>query len=144
MYEIIVTGTDGSDTATEAVKAAAALAVTHNADLHIVSVVSPMSAALAAQGAPLPPNWTESQHQEAATALSRVGGLARDLGAKVHEHALDGDPATTIIALAENLKADLIVVGNRGMKGLGRFVLGSVPNRIAHHAPCSVLIVRTT
>ena len=40
--------------------------------------------------------------------------------------------------------ADLIVVGNKGMTGAKRFLLGSVPNKVSHHAPCSVLIIRTT
>jgi nucleotide-binding universal stress UspA family protein len=55
----------------------------------------------------------------------------------------EGDPADAIIDAAEEEGADLIVVGNRGMQGAKRFLLGSVPNRVAHHAPCSVLIVHT-
>ncbi len=54
------------------------------------------------------------------------------------------DPAEAIISVAEQRGADLIVVGNKGMVGAGRFLLGSVPNKISHHAPCDVLIVRTT
>jgi nucleotide-binding universal stress UspA family protein len=48
-----------------------------------------------------------------------------------------------LVELAEHLKADLLIVGNRGMTGVRRFMLGSVPNKVAHHAPCSVLIVDT-
>jgi nucleotide-binding universal stress UspA family protein len=58
-------------------------------------------------------------------------------------HALPGDPARAILQVANEVGADLIVVGNKGMKGAGR-VLGSVPNEVAHRAPCSVLIVKTT
>ena len=58
--------------------------------------------------------------------------------------AREGDPADAILDVAEEEKADLIVVGNKGMTGAKRFLLGSVPNKISHHAPCSVLIVRTT
>jgi nucleotide-binding universal stress UspA family protein len=58
-------------------------------------------------------------------------------------HALPGDPARAILQVATEVRADLIVVGNKKMQGAGRF-LGSVPNDIAHHAPCSVLIVKTT
>jgi len=47
-------------------------------------------------------------------------------------------------AAAEEREADLIIVGNKGMTGAKRFLLGSVPNKISHHAPCSVLIIRTT
>ena len=59
-------------------------------------------------------------------------------------HPVEGDPAEGILSVAEETKADLIVVGNKGMTGARRFLLGSVPNNISHHAPCSVIIVRTT
>jgi nucleotide-binding universal stress UspA family protein len=57
---------------------------------------------------------------------------------------LPGNPAEVLLSVAAEQDADLIVVGNRGMQGAARFLLGSVPNRIAHHANCSVLIVQTT
>ena len=59
-------------------------------------------------------------------------------------HAIEGEPAEAILDAAEKTEADLIVVGNKGMTGARRFLLGSVPNNVSHHAPCSVLIVRTT
>jgi nucleotide-binding universal stress UspA family protein len=58
-------------------------------------------------------------------------------------HPATGAPADVIVTIATREHADLIVVGNKGMKG-SRRVLGSVPNSIAHHAPCSVLIVDTS
>jgi nucleotide-binding universal stress UspA family protein len=57
--------------------------------------------------------------------------------------AIAGNPAEVLLSVAAEVKADLIVVGNRGMQGTQRFLLGSVPNRVAHHASCSVLIVQT-
>jgi len=63
---------------------------------------------------------------------------------KVESHPTSGDPCDALIAVAQDVDADLIVVGSRGMTGVKRFVLGSVPNKIAHHAPCSVLIVDTS
>jgi nucleotide-binding universal stress UspA family protein len=63
---------------------------------------------------------------------------------EVETVARQGDAADAIIDVAEEQAADLIVVGNKGMTGAKRFLLGSVPNRVSHHAPCSVLIVRTT
>jgi nucleotide-binding universal stress UspA family protein len=62
----------------------------------------------------------------------------------VDVYARQGDPADAILDVAEELKADLIIVGNKGMTGAKRFLLGSVPNKVSHHAPCSVLIIRTT
>ena len=64
--------------------------------------------------------------------------------AEVETFARQGDAADAILDVAEEQRADLIVVGNKGMTGAKRFLLGSVPNKISHHAPCSVLIVRTT
>jgi nucleotide-binding universal stress UspA family protein len=62
----------------------------------------------------------------------------------VEIYAREGDPADAILDVAEEQKADLIVVGNKGMTGAKRFLLGSVPNKVSHHAPCSVMIIRTT
>ena len=55
-----------------------------------------------------------------------------------------GDAADAILDVAEEQKCDLIVIGNKGRTGATRFLLGSVANKISHHAPCSVLIVRTS
>jgi nucleotide-binding universal stress UspA family protein len=69
--------------------------------------------------------------------------LGKD-GVQVETFARQGDPADAILDVAEEHNADLIIVGNKGMTGAKRFLLGSVPNKVSHHAPCSVLIVRTT
>jgi nucleotide-binding universal stress UspA family protein len=63
---------------------------------------------------------------------------------EVETFARQGDAADAILDVAEEQGANLIVIGNKGMTGAKRFLLGSVPNRVSHHAPCSVLIVRTT
>ena len=68
----------------------------------------------------------------------------REAGVDVETHAREGDPADAILDVAEEENADLIVVGNKGMTGAKRFLLGSVPNKVSHHAPCSVMIIRTT
>ena len=65
-------------------------------------------------------------------------------GVKVETFAREGAAADAILDVAEEQHADLIVVGNKGMTGAKRFLLGSVPNKVSHHAPCSVLIIRTT
>ena len=65
-------------------------------------------------------------------------------GVEVETMPREGDPADAILDVAEEKGADLIVVGNKGMTGAKRFLLGSVPNKISHHAPCSVMIIRTT
>ena len=65
-------------------------------------------------------------------------------GVKVKTVMREGEPADAIVDVAEEEKVGLIIVGNRGMTGAKRFLLGSVPNNVSHHAPCSVLIVHTT
>jgi nucleotide-binding universal stress UspA family protein len=76
--------------------------------------------------------------------LKNAGGEIEAAGVQVDTYAREGDPADAILDVAEEKKADLIVVGNKGMTGAKRFLLGSVPNKVSHHAPCSVMIIRTT
>ena len=62
---------------------------------------------------------------------------------KVEIHAITGDAADSIIDLAESTNAGLIVVGNVGIGSAKRFVLGNVPSKVVHHAPCSTYVVHT-
>ena len=84
---------------------------------------------------------------DAAGAEEHVGkaqDLVRDLGlTKLGGRTENGDPAAVMLDIAEELGVDVIVVGSRGMATASRFVLGSVPNRVSHHATCDVIIVRT-
>lgn len=147
MYKRIVVGTDGSTTATGAVRAAADLARAVGAHLHIVCVYNAahVSTAIAAT-AGAPSSYAEvdqAARQHTTVVLQQAAELATrdDLGVTVH--ACTGTPASTLIEVADGEGADLIVVGNRGMKGARR-LLGSVPNHVAHHASCAVMIVPTT
>ena len=76
--------------------------------------------------------------------LDRAAGQAERAGVEATTHARQGDPADALLDVAEETHADVLVVGNKGMTGAKRFLLGSVPNKVSHHAPCSVYIVRTT
>jgi nucleotide-binding universal stress UspA family protein len=76
--------------------------------------------------------------------LGEEADVLRAAGVEVETLAREGDPADAILDVAEQRDADLIVVGNKGMTGAERFLLGSVPNKVSHHAPCSVLIIRTS
>ena len=75
--------------------------------------------------------------------LDELIAVAKKANVDAEVHAATGDPAEAIVRVATRIGADLIIVGNKGMRGARR-VLGSVPNSIAHQAPCSVLIVDTT
>ncbi len=90
-------------------------------------------------------HWMVGPREDVLTVLDEARAAAARAGvAEIETFARQGDPADAIIDVAEEQHCDLIVVGNKGMTGAKRFLLGSVPNKISHHAPCSVLIVRTT
>jgi len=144
VYRSIVVGTDGSETATEAVSRAAELALAVGATVHVVSAYEPR--ALKLEGAADDPELAHQSIGPAASVdalLEEAVGAVHALGVTVERYARRGDPAEAILDVADEQKADLIVVGNRGMLGTRRFLLGSVPNKISHHAGCSVMIVHT-
>jgi nucleotide-binding universal stress UspA family protein len=144
VYESIVVGTDGSETASAAVHEAAELARLTGATVHVVSAYEPR--ALKLEGVDRDPELAHQPIGPAASVealLEQAVGVVHALGAPVERYARKGDPAEAILEVAEEKDADLIVVGNKGMRGARRFLLGSVPNKISHHAGCSVMIVHT-
>jgi nucleotide-binding universal stress UspA family protein len=147
MFRAIVVGTDGSDTASEAVRQATQLARTTGATLELVSAYEPVSGPrLREEAHQVPPDlqWMINPREDVDAALSAAAAQAEAAGVEARIYARQGDPADAILDVAEEQGADLIVVGNKGMTGAKRFLLGSVPNKISHHAPCSVLIIRTS
>ena len=146
-FQAIVVGTDGSDTAKKAVEQAAELAKQGGGELHIVmsaSTVPEQRLRSERAGAPDDVAHTVNPNEDTEAELKDAAAPYESQEIKVHTHAKSGDPADAIIDVAESNRADLIVVGNKGMTGAKRFLLGSVPNKVSHHAPCSVLIIRTT
>jgi nucleotide-binding universal stress UspA family protein len=140
MFQSIVVGTDGSETAGEAVREAIVLA-------KAVSAYEPVSRERLreeARQAPGDMQWMVNPREDVEATLSDASERVEAAGVSVHTYAREGDPADAILDVAEERNADLIVVGNKGMTGAKRFLLGSVPNKVSHHAPCSVLIIRTT
>lgn len=147
MYRQIVVGTDGSETAAKAVGQAAELAASVGATLLVVSAFEPISGSRLREEAEQVPDdvrWMVNPREDVDATLQTAVELAAERGAESKTFARQGDPADAILDVAEEQGADLIVVGNKGMTGAKRFLLGSVPNKVSHHAPCSVLIVRTT
>lgn len=151
MYTSIVVGTDFSDTAAKAVEHAVGLAKAFGAKLHVVTAFRPVFPGVgstAIEGIAIEAEvLQEAEEKIRAEFESRLAATKRELAAKgvdVETHQAAGDPADVLIETAEKAGADLIVVGNRRMSGMGRFVLGSVSNSVSHHARCSVLIVHTT
>jgi len=142
-----VVGTDGSETAAEAVRQAGELAKLAGAQLSIVSAYEPVSKRRIQseqEGAPADVQYEIGPREDVNLVLEAAAASAKKEGLEVQTHPVEGGPTDAILNVAEETGADLIVVGNKGMTGARRFVLGSVPNNISHHAPCSVMIVRTT
>ena len=136
----IVVGTDGSPGAEAAVQKVIELASGSGATIHVVCAY-PGRSALERIGV--------SARQESADlrgvgadVTARAERRLEQAGFAVDKHVREGDPAHTIIAVATERDAELIVVGARGHTGLRHFMLGSVSTKLAHHAPCSLLIVR--
>ena len=122
MYKKILIATDGSPTAGKAAERGVSLAKDVGAEVILLSVGDPATA--------------EPVVQEAAKTLGK--------GLSVSTLARAGNAADVICTVAEEEGVDLIVVGNKGMTQGKRFLLGNVPNLVSHHAPCNVLIVKTT
>jgi nucleotide-binding universal stress UspA family protein len=123
MYQRILVGTDGSKTAAKAVDRAVDVAASTGATLTILSVGKP-----------------DRVQQVVLEESSRHSGAGIEIETKV----VDGDPVEGLVAEAAAGEFDLLVMGNKGMTGLTRFLRGSVPNKVAHHLPCNLLIVKTT
>lgn len=150
MYTTIVVGTDGSDSAASAVRQAAELAKAGGGTLHIVHAYQTMNMGTLAMSAGSGASTIDvegvnaSIEAQAQTVCRHAGAIAQAEDVKCEIHSVPGDPCDALISVAEQVQADLLVVGNRGMTGLKRFMLGSVPNKISHHAPCSILIADTS
>ncbi len=145
MYKTIVVGTDGSPRAQRAVEAAESLAALTGATLHVVCAYQHSSLALAsiagAAGSTIPIDL-EHEREHARDVADTAALTARQAGLTVETHATARSAADALCEVADEVGADVIVVGNRGMSGKGR-VLGSVPNSVTHHARCAVLVVPT-
>jgi nucleotide-binding universal stress UspA family protein len=147
VFRSIVVGTDGSDTASQAVRQAVELASALGAKLELVSAYEPVPAQRLAEerrDAPEDVQWAINPREDVDATLESAAQVAHEHGVEADLCPRQGDPADAILDVAEERDADLIVVGNKGMTGAKRFLLGSVPNKVSHHAPCSVLIIRTT
>jgi len=141
MFDVIVVGTDGSETATEATRKAIELAVEHGAMLHIVSAYKPKSSGHVSGGGE---GWDIHPQDHVDALLDVAAAQARARKVDVETHATRKQPSKAVLGVAKDVDADLIVVGSRGLRGAKRFLLGSVPNDIVQGARCHVLVLKTT
>jgi nucleotide-binding universal stress UspA family protein len=140
VFETVVVGADGSSTAAEAVRNAIELVKLTGGRLHIVTAYKPQQLSVSAGS-----EFAKSidSRELADSLLADLGSRVRTAGVDVETHWKTSAPADAICDVAAEVGADLIVVGNKGMSGVRR-VLGSVPNSVAHQAPCAVLIAFTS
>jgi nucleotide-binding universal stress UspA family protein len=132
----IIVGTDGSDTAERAVDRAGEIARAFGANVHVVSVYSDDRTPLVGAG-------RQGDQAHAQQAIDRAQERLAKQGVESEAHLSNREAGRELVAVADEHRAQMIVVGNRGMTGVKR-VLGGVPNYVSHHAHCDVVIVRTT
>jgi nucleotide-binding universal stress UspA family protein len=162
-YRRVLVGTDGSPTATRAVKIASGLASKLNAQPLIVCAYEPLTEAelarlradpndpvaqwnapKVASSTPEEFRWRIADSVKAEDVLERAKEIAVEQGTLPQVRAVEGHPVEQLISIAESEGIDLIAVGSVGMTGPKRFMLGNVPNRISHHSPTDVLILQTS
>ena len=142
MISRVAVGTDGSATAAEAVRLAAALAGRFDAELVLVSAYRESDQRQMDRGtAPAEVQWAFNPAARLRELLARTETELRREGIECRTLVDEGDPGDVLVRLAEECGADVLVIGNKGMH---RRVLGSVPNTVTHNAGCSVLVVKTT
>lgn len=136
----ILTPVDGSESSKKALEVALSIAEAAGAELTVLEVVEEFG--------PLP-----GYYEAAPPGLDRVKWVSEQRFDKIHtplettkvkwvRQVEEGYPADKICEVAEKGAYDMIVIGSRGLSTFGRFLLGSVSNRVVLHAPCSVTVVR--
>lgn len=139
MISTVAVGTDGSETAEEAVRQAAEIARRYGAKLMLLSAFPGPQAFAAYAGIDL--EWASGSRTYVKRILERSETALRREGIECGTRSAEGDPADVLVRLAEECGADLLVIGNKGIK---RRVLGSLPNTVTHKAACSVMVIKTT
>ena len=134
--ESIVVGTDGSDAAERAVDRAGAIARAFGVSVHVVSAYSDDRTPLVGAG-------RQGDRAHAQQHVDRAQERLAKQGVETEAHVSNNEAGRALVAIADEQRAQMIVVGNRGMTGAKR-LLGSVPNHVSHHAHCDVVIVHTT
>jgi nucleotide-binding universal stress UspA family protein len=144
MLSTIAVGTDGTDTAAQAVDFAIDMAKRYDARLVAISAYRPVSESRLKseqKDAPEEIQWSINPTEDVDAILKDVEEKAQEAGLKTTTVAGHGEPADVLVQHAEEQDADVLIIGNKGMQ---RRILGSVPNSVAHKAPCTVVVVKTT
>ena len=141
MLSTIAVGTDGSATATEAVKVAVDMARRFDSKLVLISAGPTPGLAEDDRGGAEEIQWAFNPAARTREILARAEEAVQAEGIDCRTMVDEGDPADVLVRLASECGADVLVIGNKGMK---RRMLGSVPNTVTHQSGCSVFVVKTT
>ena len=145
LFTNIVVGTDGTEQSSKAVVAAAELASKNpDAKVHVVMAFHPLSTReLANISSQLPDEFRSILHSSypAESTLGEARRVTEAHGVDATFHEIDDDPTDAILGVADDVGADLVVVGTRGLGPAGRVMHGSVSTKLLHSAPCSLLVV---
>ena len=142
MFNKILVATDGSQYSDKALEYAVNIAKAFGAKLYIVHVVEEDKVALASSAIPITTNIIDDLVRIGNEILSRAREYARSRGIDAEVILARGNAADKILETADKINADLIIVGSRGLKGLARFLLGSVSERVVRHSNKPVLVVK--
>lgn len=139
--QTILHPTDFSTLSGGAFKQAYSLARDHKAKLVLLHVIEPKVVIYSGTMMPPPPPRAPEEEREALREQLRQMKLP-DNAVTVEHRVVEGDPATAILHIAKDIKADLIVLGTHGRTGLGRLLMGSVAEKVVRNAECPVLTVK--
>jgi nucleotide-binding universal stress UspA family protein len=138
----LVVGLDGSAGSQAAAQWCATMAPLLDADVTAVHALPPLIAFMPQpMGASAPPAYDERLRDELVDALEGWCAPLRDAGVEYHAQVVDGSAAETLMRIADQINADLVVVGRRGHGGFAKLLLGSVPHQLTHHCDRPVLVV---
>lgn len=146
MYKKILLPSDGSDYALRAAAAAAELAKVLGASVTVLHVFTMPTTPMTVPGAPgvdVESGALNAYIEQVQDAVAKRTGRVLDEAGVPYTTLLEaGHPAEVIVRIAEDDGYDLIVIGSRGLSAIQSFLLGSVSDKVSHHAHCPVLIVK--
>jgi len=144
-YQTVVVGTDGSDSSLRAVERAAQIAAGSGAKLIVATAYFPQSEDARAADVLKDEGYKMSGNAPIYAILREAKDRAHKAGAEnIEERAIVGAPVDALVDLAEEVHADLLVVGNVGLSTIAGRLLGSVPANVARRSKTDVLIVHTS
>jgi len=141
----ILVAVDGSKYSDAAIQQIMAQCRPLDSEIRVLHVIEPMPLFPNVQGFGYAPEFEvvrEEQVKLGEDVVSRAAQVLRDAGYKVTTAVEEGFPKVVILDHATQWRADLIMLGSHGRKGLDHFLIGSVSEAVARHAPCSVQIAR--